>query len=156
MVIRSLLFQIALRTSSCLQALEQLYKTCENGHQQPAEDKIRSLLQDAVARTGRTYIILDALDECTDREPLLAFFDKLVKANQQGVHVLVTSRREKDIEDQFNAIANHNVNIENAVVDKDIYVYVRDRLATGPKLRKWPLAVQDEISTVLMEKADGM
>ena len=69
---------------------------------------------------------------------------------------MATSRREKDIEDQLSTIASHNINIKSAVVNRDIYVYVRDRLVTDTKLRKWPPAVQDEIITVMMEKADGM
>ena len=35
-------------------------------------------------------------------------------------------------------------------------MYVRDRLATDTKLKKWPPSVQDEIIATMMEKADGM
>jgi hypothetical protein len=31
-----------------------------------------------------------------------------------------------------------------------------DRPVTDSKLKKWPPAVQDEITSVMMEKADGM
>jgi hypothetical protein len=40
-------------------------------------------------------------------------------------------------------------------VDGNIRVYIRDRLVTNMKLKKWPPSVQDEITTV-MEKAGGM
>ena len=69
---------------------------------------------------------------------------------------MATSRREKDIEEQLSPIANYNINIQGAVVDADIRVYVRDRLATDAKLKKWPHTVQNEIITVMMEKAGGM
>jgi hypothetical protein len=154
--LRSLLFQLALQTSEPLQALEQLYQRCGNGQQQPAEDVIRSLLRAAIARAEQKYIILDALDECTDREELLTFLHELVDLKQQSLRVLATSRRERDIEDELSGIANHNINIQSALVDEDIRVYVRDRLATDAKLKKWPSAIQDEIITVMMEKASGM
>ena len=66
--LRSLLLQVTLQQQNRLQILEKLYQKCGNGQQQPAEDVIRSLLNDAVACTGNVYIILDALDECTHRE----------------------------------------------------------------------------------------
>ena len=134
----------------------QLYKTCEQGYRQPAESTVRLLLRDIVTRIGNIFIILDAPDECTDREPLLAFFKSWVKGNWQGVHLIVTSRHEKDIEDQLSAIANHTIGIKSTMVDKDIHTYVDDRLATDPMISKWPPAVRDEIFTVLMKKADGM
>ena len=69
--IRSLLFQFALQQQSSLQTLQDLYQRCGNGHQQPAEEAVRSLLKDAVACTERKYIILDALDECINREDFI-------------------------------------------------------------------------------------
>jgi hypothetical protein len=40
--------------------------------------------------------------------------------------------------------------------DEDIRVYVRGRLTTDVKLKKWPPAVQKEIDSVIMEKSSGM
>jgi hypothetical protein len=154
--VRSILFQFALQQHDRLRVLEQLYQKCDNGQQQPAEEVIRSLLRDATAGTVNNYIVLDALDECTDREALLNFLHGLIASKQPSLRVLATSRREKDIEDQLKGIAHHNINIQSAVVDEDIHVYVRDRLATDTKLKRWPPAVQEEIITVMMEKASGM
>ena len=154
--IRSLLFQVTLQQQNRLQVLEQLYQKCRNGQQQPAEDVIRSLLKDAVACTGHKYIILDAMDECADREDLLTFIHELVNSQQQGLHVMITSRREKDIEEQLDFLANYIINIQSAIVDEDIRVYIHDRLTTDRKLKKWPIAVQEEITTAMMEKARGM
>lgn len=154
--IRSLLFRITLQQRNRLQILEQLYQKCGNGQQQPAEDVIRSLLKDAVACTGHKYIILDALDECADREDFIAFIRELVHPKHEGLRIMITSRREKDIEEQLGSIVNYDINIQSAIVDEDIRIYVRNRLATDSKLKKWPGKVQEDIVAVLMEKADGM
>lgn len=154
--IRSLLFQLTLQQQqNRLQTLEQLYQKCGNGQQQPAEDVIRSLLKDAIACTGHKYIMLDAMDECVDREDFLTFIRELVNSQQQGLRVMITSRRERDIEEQLNLLAHYNIDIQSAIVDEDIRVYIRDRLVTDSKLKKWPELVQKEIMTVMMEKADG-
>lgn len=154
--VRSLLFQFAQQARDGLQNVEQLYQKCGSGQQQPAEDVIRSLLRDIMGRIESKYIILDALDECTDREDLLTFICTLVDSKLPGLRILATSRSERDIEERLRSIADHNINIQSAIVDGDIRVYIRDRLATDMKLKKWPPSVQDEITAVMMEKAGGM
>ena len=150
--IRSLLFQFAQQAHNGLQGLEQIYQKCGSGQQQPEEDAIYSQLQETLDRIDSKYIILDALDECTDGEKLLTFVCNLVNSKLKGLCVMVTSRRERDIEEQLRPIADHNINIQSAVVDADIQDYVRDQLATDSKLKKWPKSIQDEITTVMMEK----
>lgn len=154
--IRSLLFQYALQVGDVVQDLERLYQKCSSGQQQPAEEAISSHLRQAIARPEEKYIVLDALDECTDREGLLTFIQELPSSKPRNLHILATSRREKDIEDELNPIANHKVNIQSAIVDADIRIYIRDRMTTDTKLKKWPVSVQSEITTALMEKAGGM
>lgn len=154
--VRSLLFQLALQQSNSLQVLHHLYQKCGNGQHQPAEDVVRSLLKDTVACKGQKFIMLDALDECADREDFLTFIHELVNSQQQCLHIMITSRRERDIEEQLGFLAKYNIAIQSAIVDEDIRVYVHDRLATDIKLKKWPDPVQKEIVAVIMEKADGM
>ena len=154
--IRSLLFQFTLQQQKRLQILEDLYQRCGKGQQQPAEHVMRSLLKDAIACTGSKYIILDALDECTNREDFMVFIDELIHSQPEGLRIMITSRREKDIEEQLGSIADHDINIQSAIVDEDIRIYVHNRLATDKKFKKWPEKVQEGIVAVLMKKADGM
>jgi len=154
--IRSLLFQFTLQASDIVHDLELLYQKCSSGQQQPAEDVIHSLFRKAIAHPGEKYIILDALDECTDREELLTFLRELVSSKPRDLRILATSRLEKDIKGELSSVTNHNINIQSAIVDADIRVYIRDRMATDTKLNKWPDSVQNEIMTALMEKAGGM
>lgn len=154
--IRSLLFQFALQLGNLAQQLERLYHKCDDGQRQPTDDAIHLLFKESMARPGDKYIVLDAMDECTEREGLLTFIGELLAPTSQNLRILATSRREKDIEDELNPIANYEVNIQNSVVDADIRIYVRDQMTTDPKLRKWPEPVRNEIMTVLSKKASGM
>lgn len=66
----------------------------------------------------QTYIILDALDECADREGLMEVLEKIAGWKLQNLHLLVTSRKERDIErslDRFVAVCLHS-----ELADKDI------------------------------------
>ncbi len=154
--IRSLLFQFALQASDITQDLTRLYETCSSGQQQPPDYVIQLLLIDALARPREKYIILDALDECTDREALWIFLRDLIASKPQDLRILATSRCEKDIEDELSPVTTQNIHIQSPDVDADIRIYIRDRLATDAKLKKWPLSVQDEITTALMARAGGM
>jgi hypothetical protein len=133
-----------------------MYKNCGSGQQQPTDDAVYSLLREMMDRIESKYIILDALDECADRDDLLTFVSNIADSKLKGLRVMATSRRERDIEEQLRPRADYTVNIQSAVVDEDIRLYVQERLATDSKLKKWPESVRDEITGVMMEKADGM
>ena len=151
--IRSLTFQLALQIDG-LPNLEKLYEKCENGNGQPAEDAIESLLRNTAARAKHAYIVLDAIDECTDRESLLVSLKELIDV--QGLCIIATSQREKDIKEQFSPVAKYNINIENTLVDEDIFVYTRDRVAADLKLKRRSPTMQEDIITVVTGRADGM
>ncbi|RMZ86707.1 hypothetical protein DV736_g6069, partial [Chaetothyriales sp. CBS 134916] len=154
--IRSLLLQLAQGAANGLQSLEQMYHRYGSGQQQPPDDMIHSLLLDVMDQVQFKYIVVDALDECTDRDNLLMFVSKLADARLQGLRIMLVSRRELDIEEQLRPRADYSINIENPVVDEDIWVYVQHLLATDANLKAWPKSVQDDISSVIMKKANGM
>ncbi len=154
--VRSLLFQFAQQARYGLLALEQLYHECGSGQRLPSEDKVQSLFRDMMDRIKSKYVILDALDECTDHDRLWMFVRDLVEFKQPGLRVMVTSRRERDIEEQLSRIADHNVNIHSALVDNDISVYVRSRLITDLRLKKWPPSVREEIIEAMVKNGGGM
>lgn len=113
-----------------------------------------------IQESGETYIILDALDECKDREELLEGVRAIAGWELKKLHILVTSRREKDIEESLESFVNNEkrVCIQSTLVNDDIRAYVHKKLQTDQKLKRWQknLIVQQEIETTLMDKADGM
>ena len=52
------------------------------------------------------------------------------------LRILATSRRERDIKDELSSVVNHNINIQSTLVNTDIRIYIRDRMATDKKLKK--------------------
>jgi hypothetical protein len=76
------------------------------------------------------------------------------------VHILATSRREKDIEESLDPLVNDQkkVCIQSVLVNDDIRAYIRKRLQNDQRLKRWrnkPEVLQ-EIEMKLMGKADGM
>ena len=102
-----------------------------------------------------TYIVIDALDECVDREDLLSLIEQILDW-KGGVHVFATSRKERDIEEALSvcAIYRTDFNIDN--VDVDIRLHVQRQIQDDPKLAAWPLQIQQEIEQSLGSRANGM
>jgi hypothetical protein len=117
-------------------------------------------------QTKEIYIVLDALDECRTlkgplSEGLLAWIQSLLDLEQGNVHLLVTSRREHDIEVVLRKLAKSDediVPIQSNLIEDDIRSYVHTRVRRSDGLKRWKSRpdVLDEIQSVLMEKAQGM
>ena len=107
-----------------------------------------------------TFIILDALDECKERQELLEDTNGFAKWKTEKLHILSTSRREKDIEERIESFVNDQEKIctQSDLVNDDMRAYVHGRLQTDGGLRRWQKEpeVQQEIERTLMDKADGM
>lgn len=88
-VIRSLTFQIVLRHDA-LSGLEQLHNQSNQGASQPGKADIQDLLREMSDSQNPIHIVLDALDECTDREAMLNFVKEI--SGFQGLPLVVTSR----------------------------------------------------------------
>ena len=100
------------------------------------------------------YMILDALDECSERDKVLDWIQTVVlpKNRNLRLHLITTSRPEKEINDEFNSY--HSVDLVKASENHDIEAYLDHQLQTG--WQKWPLEIQHEIKLTLREQADGM
>jgi len=158
-MIRSLIIQLSLQCISVPQALESLYKTRADGQRQPGYDSLLEALHQMIGVFQEIYLVIDALDESSDRYELLANIKEMTSWKDANLHTLVTSRREKDIVDSTEYLTDQQkVCIQSVHFNEDIRAYGHGRLHTDPKLKRWrnQPKVQLEIEITLMDKADGM
>ena len=157
-MIRSLICQLS--NHSGITVLKDLYSSCSNGSRPPTGDGLLSTLRQMMASTGDTYIILDALDECTERDELLSDLEKMMDWEDTNSHVLATSRREIDIEEALIPLVNprFRIDIQSTLVSADIRTYVHDRLQADRRLKRWQkdTKIRLEIEDTLLGKAHGM
>jgi hypothetical protein len=75
-------------------------------------------------------------------------------------HLLVTSRKEHDIQVSLESIIDtqNTICLESERVDRDILTYVRHTLSTDKSLSKWQKdpAIREEIESALIKGAHGM
>jgi hypothetical protein len=117
---------------------------------------LMATLQQILGSFQHTYIVLDALDECTERDGLLKLINDIVGWKLGSLHILATSRKERDIEDSLECLVPLRINIQSTLVDSDIESYLQVQLGDGSKFKKWPIKVREEIKTALVEGAQGM
>ncbi|KAI9775606.1 MAG: hypothetical protein M1839_001007 [Geoglossum umbratile] len=138
------------------EALEALYYGSKDGLQPPSKDGLVAALQSILGDSRETYIITDALDECSEREELLELIQDINGWEIGMIHVLVTSRKEWDIEVTLDPLVTCQIHVQSAQIHGDIQLHVHERLHSDPYLKKWPVKVKEEIEEALVGGAHGM
>ncbi len=154
-LVRSLIVQFSARASKVPEALETLYSQNKDGQTQPSTDALIAVLEIIFQAFDQSFIIVDALDECSDRQELLSFINGIIDWKVGKLHILATSRKETDISEVLDPLITEQISIQN-LVNADIRLYVQERLRNDTKLKKWPDKIRMEIETTLMNGAHGM
>ena len=159
-MLRSLVIQLSSNHQSIPEPLLSLFNSCHSGAKPPQTKDLEKLLKTLIDLYEKNYIVLDALDECEDRQELLDFLQSAIGWRSQKLNVVITSRKLKEFEDFFDAEIEERsrLSIQNEKVDDDIRSFVHGKLQNDRRFRRWrgQPKVREEIVTRLMEKSDGM
>lgn len=160
-MIRSLIKQLSEQLHYTSDALERLFTSSTSGSgQPPTDDILLETLGQMIEEFDQLYIIIDALDECSNRFALLEGIAEMNGWNHAQLHLLVTSRHEHDIALDFEPLLKpeQEIHIHKDFIEADIRAYIYSRLQTDKRLKRWQKdeQVQLTIATTLTEKADGM
>jgi hypothetical protein len=155
-LLRSLVTQFSVQCPSTPEALERLYSSSQDGRWQPAVHALVITLENIIGSFQQAYIVVDALDECTDREELLGLIEAIVNWKIDTLHILVTSRKEQEINECLKGLVLKPMDIQSSLVAADIQIHIHEKLHKDPKLRKWPEKVLVEMEAELTERAHGM
>jgi hypothetical protein len=96
------------------------------------------------------------LDECSQRGEMLKMLSDIYRQCSEEVNILVTSRKERDIELVLDNLASSSIGVKQTVVDADIRIYLKTCLVEDAKLKRWPSAVKEEMEDALVRGAHGM
>lgn len=140
--------------------IESMFYSHGRGKRQPTLDALLKALRELIRELPISYVVLDALDECNDRTELLEILETIVRWDLTKLHIIVTSRRERDIEISLKPLIGEpsQICLQSKIIDNDIRTYVRHRLSVDKNLKRWQknVDVHQEIETALMGKAHGM
>ncbi|KAH0553118.1 hypothetical protein GP486_006694 [Trichoglossum hirsutum] len=126
---------------------------------EPTTESLLVALAAVLKRFQRVYLLLDALDESSNRPSLL---DVLVNISStsvgncfQKLTILAASRKELDIERALKNIST-DISLQNCWVDEDICLYIQNHIREDRKLNRWPEALRADIEAALAKGAQGM
>lgn len=157
---RSLIAQICSRLDTTPTTLQELFVNCKNGSEEPSMEACIQVLQALLTVAPTVYIIIDALDECSERENQDGLFVLLARIhswNILGLHMLVTSRQQIDIDEGLRTLRTGTLAIVDTLVNHDIKSYIDSRLNEG-RLNQWHQkpGVIEHIKKTLEAGAGGM
>ena len=134
--------------------MKQLYyQHCNKGTQDATIAQLTDTLIEIADHGNGMYIIVDALDESSDWKALLKVVDIIL---QSKINLLMTSRKEHDIEIVLANSVDFAIAIQDERVDADVCVHVEQCLQHDPDLSKWDDDLKSEIVTSLTAGAQGM
>jgi len=125
----------------------------KNKSRNPYEFELRDMLMHTLAIVPATTIVIDALDECQNRQDLLEGLLDLHKSYDQ-VRLLVTSREESDIKQVFSGVTQLWIQAE--MTASDIALFVEEEVEHQPKLKRLKPATKTEIIKTITAEAKGM
>ena len=157
-LLRSLITQLSWRFQSVPSALRELYSQKQNGTQNPTSGDLLTLFKKLCEPFMHTYIILDALDECTgtERSHVLGFVETLVGWGFDNLHLLVTSQKQPEIERRLESLNCNQLDLGTTLIHQDIQIYIQTMLAEDESFRHWRANEKKLIEDTLMNGANGM
>ncbi|KAJ7769559.1 ankyrin repeat-containing domain protein [Mycena maculata] len=134
----------------------QLSAQCQNPYRKlPSYKDLEKILQQILEELGRTYIILDALDECNDSElnQLVNLVSTLRAWTNIPLHLLITSQPRPIFIKSFRGV--NCIPLEYDITQEDVKFFINNELKTNSALEIWqPSAVK--VTDLITRKSNGM
>ena len=153
-LLANLLKQLVQELPSTPENMTSLYERHKGKRTHPSFDEISKALHSVVASYSRTFIIIDALDECQVSEGgckrlLSEMFNLQTKT---GANLFATSRFIPEIIKEFEGSAS----LEIRACDEDVRRYLDGHMTQLPSFVTRSPNLQVEIQTEIMNAVDGM
>ena len=165
-LLSSMLVQLCDQSDAYCDVISGLYLAHHHGSQDPSDNALAQCLKLMLTLPGQApvYIVIDALDECSNtigmpspRDKVIGLVEDLADLQVPNLRICITSRPEADIHLVLDSLTFRSISLHDEGGQmKDIVDYVQFVLDTDPKLRRWKPADKKLAIKKLTEKADGM
>ena len=123
-----------------------------HGQEQPLTEALQETLERIVDGFDSAYIIIDGLDECTERSKVLEWIKKIDSKNMGNLHMAVASRPEQEISDVFGRLANMRSVDMAKEAENDIEMYLEQNISE----ENWDEKTRERVKQALKNGAEGM
>ncbi|SPJ83699.1 related to ankyrin repeat [Fusarium torulosum] len=156
-LLRSLAAQLYRSGNKATRSLDDLFASHNTGEKQPDTSALSACVNTMIGTIGKAYIIIDALDECTERSELIQWLETLRSNKAQ---LIITGRPEVEFEREIPQLINGRncILLGTQAVNADIRSYVK---ATIEQRREFvDKSLSSDILEMIYDKvgngADGM
>ncbi|KAJ6559670.1 ankyrin repeat-containing domain protein [Mycena capillaripes] len=153
--LRRIVLQLSAQSPHPYRALDKQYMLSK-GQTLPNFSQLLEFLQKLLSELGRTYIVIDALDECDDAELewLVDLVSTLWKCSCKGsIHVLITSQPRAIFTESFKGMPC--ILLDSSVTMHDIRLFISSEIRDNRKMKMWA-ARTNEIVDRIVKKSSGM
>jgi len=155
-LLRSLIRQFSTPYGGVPAVLTKLYHSCHSGGAQPSVKSLEAILLLILEAFDDVYIVLDALDECTERKDVLKWIKQTTSWRKSKLHLLATSRLEEDIAKHLRLLDPNHVYIKQDLVSHDIERYINSILDDEDTFEQWGNEIKANIKNTVLKSAGGM
>ncbi|KAF1962050.1 ankyrin [Byssothecium circinans] len=151
-LLAAMLKQLVQDRPSIAKPVSSLYDHHEVRRTRPSVEETLSALQSVLADYSRTYVVIDALDECVhdNRQELLGKLRDL--QSKTGLRLMATSRFIPDIIEEFNGLPKLEVRADDA----DVKRFVAGQIRRLPGCVRRDETLQELVQNKIVEAVDGM
>ncbi|KAI9766660.1 MAG: hypothetical protein M1839_004783 [Geoglossum umbratile] len=154
-LLADLLRQLLLQKPVLSDQIKSLYEGHIPKKTRPTIAECSALVKDAVAAFSKVFIVIDALDECPEKNNHRGTLLAQIRRLQPGTSFFVTSRNIFNISDEF----RDDYHLEIRASNQDITRYLQERLSAASKLSVYTdkdPKLRDTITSTIVTKAQGM
>ncbi|KAJ5628245.1 hypothetical protein N7490_010473 [Penicillium lividum] len=161
-VLRGLIYSLVEKQPSLLRHVQARYSQAgkELFHDRNAGHALSRIFSDILkdSTMQSTYLIIDALDECTQDLPFLLDFIIKESAAHPQAKWIVSSRNWRDIEERFHAaahIAPISLELNEVSVSEAVHQFIQHRIRKLVEVKKYDELTLYAISNHLLSNAHG-
>lgn len=154
-LLRSLIEQLSSEFGEIPKPLAALYRRCRNGTLQPMTTDLLGTLQSIIHNFSHFFLIIDAFDECKEKQQFLSFLNAVAMWKLPQTHILVTSRTDIDTEIRNRKWNCSKIIVEEHLVDADVEKHVQATLEDDEILNRWDPEQQRFIAKSLIDGTKG-
>lgn len=130
--------------------LDALFSQSEEGTRNVPFSSLFATIPQMIHGFKKTYIVIDALDECTECGDILETLKTMHMWREAELHVLVTGRRTSQIGEVLTELASDRLCVHESPIHDDIDSYLTECLASDRKLTRLPTDVRGDIYKTLI------
>jgi ankyrin repeat domain-containing protein 50 len=136
--------------------VSEAYETHKKYQTRPSFSECLTLLQFAVTTFSKVFIVVDALDECTESDGTRrSVIDAITSLLPKEAHIMVTSRRLPQIERICKKWSQVEIRAEDQDIRQYLDAHIEDEGELVDVIQDNP-EIRNRIITAIVQKSQGM